>query len=81
MGVSHLLELDGPSCMACGEVLSIEVLLCSSGKGCCLFGHGDLWVLAWERQPWMAVPLLGMFWQVEQMEMMKVIALTRCGKK
>ena len=41
MEVSHLLELDGPSCMACGEVSSIDMLPCSSGKGCCLFGHGD----------------------------------------
>ena len=31
MGVSRLLELDGPSCM----------LPHGSGKGCCLFGHGD----------------------------------------
>ena len=41
MGVSHLLELDGPSCVACGEVSSIDVLPHSSSKGCCLFGHGD----------------------------------------
>ena len=41
MGVSHLLELDGPSCMALGEVSSIDVLPCGSGKGCCLLGHGD----------------------------------------
>ena len=41
MGVSHLLELDGPSCMALGEVSSIDMLPCGSGKGCHLFGHGD----------------------------------------
>ena len=41
MGVSHLLELDGPSCVAFGEVSSIDVLPNSSGKGYCLFGHGD----------------------------------------
>ena len=41
MGVSHLLELDGPSCMALGEVSSIDMLPCSSGEGCHLFGHGD----------------------------------------
>ena len=41
MGVSHLLELDGPSCMAFGEVSSIDVLPHGSGKGCHLFGHGD----------------------------------------
>ena len=41
MGVSHLLELDGPSCVACGEVSFIDVLPRGSGKGCHLFGHGD----------------------------------------
>ena len=41
MGVSHLLELDGPSCVAYGEVSSIDVLPHGSGKGCCLFGCGD----------------------------------------
>ena len=41
VGASHLLELDGPSCMALGEVSSIDVLPCGSGEGCCLFGHGD----------------------------------------
>ena len=41
MGVSCLLELDGPSCVACGEVSSIDMLPHGSGKGCHLFGHGD----------------------------------------
>ena len=41
MGVSHLLELDGPSCVAFEEGSSIDVLPCGSGKGCHLFGHGD----------------------------------------
>ena len=41
MGVSHLLELDGPSCVALWEVLSIDMLPHGSGKGCHLFGHGD----------------------------------------
>ena len=41
MGASRLLELDGPYCMALGEVLSIDMLPCGSAKGCCLFGHGD----------------------------------------
>ena len=41
MGVPCLLELVGPSCMACGEVSSIDMLPYSSSKGCCLFGHGD----------------------------------------
>ena len=29
----------------------------------------------------MSIPLLGMFWQVEQIEMMKAITLVRCGRK
>ena len=41
MGVSHLVELDGPSYMAFGEASSIDMLPHGSGKGCCLFGHGD----------------------------------------
>ena len=41
VGVSCLLELVGPSCMACGEVLSIDMLSHAPGEGCCLFGHGD----------------------------------------
>ena len=41
MGASHLLGLDGPSCMALGVVSSIDVLPCSSGKGSCLFGCVD----------------------------------------
>ena len=41
MGVSHLWELDGYSCMATGEVSSIDMLPHGSGKGCHLFSHGD----------------------------------------
>ena len=41
MGVPCLLELDGPSCVACGEVSSIDMLPRGSGEGRCLFGHGD----------------------------------------
>ena len=41
MGVSLLLELDGPSCEAFEEVSSTDMLPCGSGKGCCLFGCGD----------------------------------------
>ena len=40
MGVSQLLEPDGPSCVAFGEVSSIDMLPHGSGEGCCLFGHG-----------------------------------------
>ena len=35
------MELDGPSCEALEEVSSMDVLPCGSGKGCCLFGHGE----------------------------------------
>ena len=38
---SHLLGLDGPSCIALGVVSSIDMLPCGSGKGSHLFGHGD----------------------------------------
>ena len=41
MGISLLLELDGPSCEALEEVSSMDVLPHGSGKGCHLFGHGD----------------------------------------
>ena len=40
-GAPHLLGLDGPCCIAFGAVPSIDMLPCSSGKGSCLFGHGD----------------------------------------
>ena len=35
------MELDGPSCEALEEVLSMDVFPCGSGKECRLFGHGD----------------------------------------
>ena len=35
------MELDGLSCEALEEVLSMDVLPHGSGKGCCLFGCGD----------------------------------------
>ena len=41
VGASHLLGLDGPSCIALGVVSSIDMLPCSSGEGSCLFGHED----------------------------------------
>ena len=62
MGVSHLLELDGPSCVACGEVSSIDMLPMALVKGAAFLAVGTVWVLTWERQPHMAVPPLGMFW-------------------
>ena len=40
-----------------------------------------IWVLAWEKQLQMAAPLPGVSWQIEQIEVMKVITLTKCGKK
>ena len=42
VGASHLLGLDGPSCIALGVVLTIDMLPCGSGKGSHLFGHGGL---------------------------------------
>ena len=41
LGISLLLELDGPSWEALEEVSSMDMLPCGSGKGCHLFGHGD----------------------------------------
>ena len=41
VGASHLLGLDGPSCMALGVVSFIDMLPCGSGEGSCLFDHGD----------------------------------------
>ena len=41
MGVSCLLELDGPSYEALEEVSSIDMLPHGSGEGCHLFGHWD----------------------------------------
>ena len=40
VGASHLLGLDGPSCIALGIVSSIDMLTCGSGKRSCLFGCG-----------------------------------------
>ena len=40
-GASHLLGLDGPSCIASAAVPSMDVLPCSSGEGSHLFGLGD----------------------------------------
>ena len=40
-GASYLLGLDGPSCVALGVVLSIDILPYSSGEGSHLFGQGD----------------------------------------
>ena len=51
------------------------------GKDAAFLAMGTIWVLAWERWPQMSVPPLGMFWQVEQMKMTKVIALARCGRR
>ena len=40
-GASHLLGLDGPSCIAFGAVPSIDMLPCGSGEGSHLFRQGD----------------------------------------
>ena len=42
---------------------------------------GTTWVLAWEKQLQMAVPLPEVSWQMEQIEVMKVIILTKGGKR
>ena len=67
MGVSCLLELDGPSCEAFGEVSSIDMSPHGSGEGCHLFGLGDCLGTGLERQLQMAVPQVGVSWQVKQM--------------
>ena len=81
MGVSHLLELDGPSCLVLGEVLSIDMLPTALAKDAAFLAVGTIWMLAWERWLQMAVLPLGMPWQVEQMEVTKVITPTRHGKR
>ena len=50
-------------------------------KDATFLAMGTIWVLTWERWPQMAVPPLGMFWQVEQMEMTKVITLARRDRR
>ena len=50
-------------------------------KDATFLAEGTMWVLVWEMWQQMAVPPLGMFWQVEQTEMRKMIALTRCVKR
>ena len=50
-------------------------------KDAAFLAMGTILVLTWERQPQMAVPLPGVSWQVEQMEVTEVIALTRHGKR
>ena len=62
MGVSHLLELDGPSCVVFGEVSSIDVLPLALVKDAVFLAMGTVWVLTWERKLWMAVPLPGVSW-------------------
>ena len=39
--VFPLLELDGPSCKAMGELSSMDVSPCASGEECHLFDWGD----------------------------------------
>ena len=41
LAASLLLELNGPSCEAIGEVSFMDVSPCGSGEECHLFGHGD----------------------------------------
>ena len=74
VGASHLLELDGPSSMALGIVSSIDVLPAALAKDATFLAVGTVWAL-------MAVLLLGVPWQVDQMEVMEVIAPTRHGRR
>ena len=50
-------------------------------KDAVFLAMGNTWVLAWEKQLQMAVPLPGVSWQTEQIEVMKVITLTKRGKR
>ena len=56
MGVSLLLELDGPSCVAIGEVSSIDELPMALAKDAAFLAMGTIWVLAWER--WLRMDVL-----------------------
>ena len=80
-GASHLLGLDGPSCIALGVVLSIDMLSCGSGKGSCLLAMGTIWELVWGKQPWVVALPQGVPWQEEQMEVTEVIAPIRHGRR
>ena len=75
------MELDGPSCEALEEVSSMDVLPMDLVKDVTFLAVGTAWVLAWEKQLQMAVPLPRVSWQMEQIEVMKVITLTKCGKR
>ena len=50
-------------------------------KDAAFLAMGTTWVLAWKKWLQMAVPLPGVSWQTEQIEVMKVITLTKCGKR
>ena len=81
MGVSHLLELDGPSCVALGEVSSTDKLPHGSGEGCHLFGHGDHLGTGLGEVTMDGCSPTGGVLVGEQMEVMEVIAPTRHGKR
>ena len=73
MGASHLLGLDGPSCIALGVVSSIDMLPCSSGEGGCLFGCGDHLGAGMGEVAVGGCSSARVPWQAEQMEAMEMI--------
>ena len=68
MGVSLLLELDGPSYEALGgSFIHGHASLWIWQRMLTFLAMGTTWVLAWEKQLQMAVPLPGVSWQMKQM--------------
>ena len=81
LGVSLLLELDGPSVRPWRKSHPWTCFPMDLVKDAAFFVMGATWVLAWEKWLQMAVPLPGVSWQMEQIEVTKVIALTKYGKR
>ena len=50
-------------------------------KDATILSMGTTWVLTWEKQLQMAAHLPGVSWQREQIEVMRVNALTKRGKR
>ena len=80
-GASHFLGLGGPSCIALGVVLSIDVLPVALVWEAAFLAEGSIWALVAERQWWVVVLLLGVPCQAEWMEAMEVIAPIRCDRR
>ena len=75
------MELDSPSCEALEEVLSMDFFPMDLAKDATFLAMGTAWVLTWVRWLQMAVPLPGVSWQMEQIEVTKVTVLTKHGKR